>query len=97
MNWSFSALARSCHRRRRGLRLADLEQRPIDLVHRHEGGRHSRGGLEEFAAVHALPAAELVGHRQYPRFHLALPLVLRIGEKFVRRHDLGRDRRLLPA
>ena len=97
MNWSFSALARSCHRRRRGLRLAHLEQRAVDLVHRDERRSHAGSGLEEAAAVEALLPAEIVGHREQPRFHLALPFVLRVGIEFVACDDLGRDRRLLPA
>ena len=47
------------------------------------------------AAVEALFAAEIVGHRQQPCLDLALPLVLRVGVKFVAGDDLGRDRRLV--
>ena len=49
------------------------------------------------AAVEALLAAEIVGHRQQPRFDLALPFVLRVGIEFVARDDLRRDRRLVCA
>jgi hypothetical protein len=83
------------HRGRRGLRLAHLEQRTIDLVHRHERRRHAGGGLEEAAAVEALLGAEVVGHGEEPRFDLALPLVLRIGIEFVAGDDLGRNRCLI--
>jgi len=40
-------------------------------------------------------AAEIVGHREQPGLDFALPLVLRVGIKFVACHDLGRDRRLV--
>ena len=85
------------HRGRRGFRLGDIEQRPVDLVHRDEGRGHAGGGLEEPAAVQALLAAEIVGHRQQPGLDLALPFVLRVGIEFVAGHDLGRDRRLVLA
>ncbi len=85
------------HRRGRGFRAAHLEQRTIDLVHRHEGGGHAGRGLEEFPAVEALLAAELVGHREQALLDLALPLVLRVGIEFVAGDDLGRDRRLVLA
>ena len=48
----------------RGFRLAHVEDRAIDLVHRDERRRHAGGGLEEAAAIEALLAAEFVGHRQ---------------------------------
>ena len=85
------------HRRRGGFRAAHLEQRPVDLVHRHERGGHAGGGLEESAAVQALLAAEIVGHREQALLDLALPFVLRVGIEFVAGDDLGRDRRLVLA
>ena len=98
MNWSFSALARSCAIAGvAASAVRHVEQRPIDLVHRHERRGHAGGGLEEPAAVQALLAAEIVGHREQPRFDLALPFVLRIGIEFVAGDDLGRDRRLVLA
>ena len=98
MNWSLSALARSwAIAGVAASALRHLEQRPIDLVHRHEGGGHAGRGLEEPAAVQALLAAEIVGHREQPRLDLALPFVLRVGIEFVAGDDLGRDRRLVLA
>ena len=98
MNWSLSAPARSCAiAGRGGFRLGDIEQRPIDLVHRDEGCGHAGGGLEEAAAVQPLLAAEIVGHGEQPRLDLALPFVLRVGIEFVAGDDLGRDRRLVLA
>ena len=84
MNWSLSALARSWAIAGVAASAArHVEQRPIDLVHRHKGGGHAGGGLEKPAAVQALLAAEIVGHRQQPGLDLALPFVLRIGIEFV--------------
>ena len=83
------------HGRGGGLRLAHLEQRAVDLVHRHERRRHTGGGLEEAAAVQPLLAAEIVRHGEQARFDLALALVLRIGIEFVAGNDLGRNRRLV--
>ena len=85
------------HRRRRRFRLRHLEQRPINLVHRHERGGHAGRGLEEAAAVQALLAAEIVSHGKQPRFDLALPFILWIGIEFVAGDDLGRDRRWVLA
>jgi len=67
------------------------------LVHRHEGGGHAGRGLEEFPAVQALLAAELVGHREQARLDLALSFVLRVGIELVAGDDLGRNRRLVLA
>ena len=71
------------HRGRGCFGPGDIEQRSIDLVHRHEGCGHAGGGLEEPAAVQPLFAAEIVGHGEQPRFDLALLFVLRVGIEFV--------------
>ena len=98
MNWSFSAPARSCAIAGvAASAFVDVEQRPIDFVHRDERGGHAGGGLEEAAAVQPLLAAEIVGHRQQPRLDLALLFVLRVGIEFVAGDDLRRDRRLVLA
>ena len=98
MNWSLSALARSCAMAGvAASALRHIEQRPIDLVHRHERRGHAGGGLEEPAAVEPLLAAEIVGHGEQPRLDLALPFVLRVGIELVAGDDLGRDRRLVLA
>ena len=47
----------------RGFRLAHVEDRAINLVHRNERRGHAGGGLEEAAPVEALLAPEIVGHR----------------------------------
>jgi hypothetical protein len=78
-----------------GFRAGHIEQWPIDFVHRDERCGHAGGGLEKPAAVEALLAAELVGHREQPCLDFALPLVLRVRIKFVARHDLRRDGRLI--
>jgi hypothetical protein len=85
------------HRRRGGFRLRHVKQRPIDFVHRDERCGHAGRGLEKPAAIETLLSAEIVGHRQQPRFDLALPFVLRVGIEFVARDDLRRDRRLVCA
>ena len=85
------------HRRSGGFRWRDIEQRPINFVHRHKGRGHAGSGLEKPATVEALLAAEIVGHREQPGLDFALPLVLRIGIEFIAGHDLGRDRRLVLA
>ena len=46
------------------LGLAHIEQRAVDLIHRHERGRHAGRGLEELAAVEPLLRAEIIRHRQ---------------------------------
>ena len=83
------------HRRRRCFRLGHLEQRSIDLVHGDKGCGHASRSLEKSATIQALLAAEVVGHGQHPRLGLALPLVLRIGIKFVAGNNLGWNRRLV--
>ncbi len=83
------------HRGRGGFGACHIEQRSVNFVHRHKGRGHAGGGLKKPAAVQALLAAEIVGHRQQPSLDFALPLVLRVGIKFVACHDLGRDRRLV--
>jgi hypothetical protein len=79
------------HRRSGRFGLRHAEQRPVDLVHGEERGRHPGRGLEEPPAVEALLAAEVVGHRQQTLLDLALLGVLRIGIILVARHDLGRN------
>ena len=71
------------HGRGGGLCLAYLEQRPVNLVHRHERRGHAGRALEESAAVETLLAAEIIRHGQQASLDLALPLVLRIGIKLV--------------
>ena len=85
------------HRRCCRFRFGHVEQRSIDFVHRYEGSGHAGRGLEEFPAVQALLAAELVGHRKQSRLDLALPFVLRVGIEFIAGDDLGRDWRLVLA
>ena len=85
------------HCRRRGFRFGNIEQRPIDLVHRDERRRHAGGRLEKAAAVQPLPGAEIVGHGEQPRLDLALPFVLRVGIELVAGDDLRRDRCLVLA
>jgi hypothetical protein len=85
------------HRRRRGFGRCYVEQRPVNLVHRHKGRGHAGRGLEKPPAIEPLLAAEIVGHCQQPRLDFALPLVLRIGVKFVAGDDLGRDRGWVPT
>ena len=94
MNWSFSAVgALLCHGGRRGLGAAHIEERAEGVVHRHEGGGHAGGRLEEFAAAQALLLAELVAHVEQARFDLLLLFALRRRDVFVAGDDLGRDRR----
>ena len=85
------------HRGRSGFGLGHVEQRAIDFVHRDERCGHSGSGLKEAAAIEALFAAEIVGHRQQPRFDLALPFVLRVRIEFVTRNDLRRNRSVIGA
>jgi hypothetical protein len=74
-----------------GLGLAHLEERPVDLVHRDERGRHAGGGAEEFPPRHAVLARVLGAQRLHQRLHFALTLGLRDGEEFVARYDLRRN------
>ncbi len=76
----------------RRLRPAHLEQRTVDLVHRHERGGHAGRALEESAAVDTLLAGELVGHREQASLDLLLPLVLRVRVELVAGDDLRRNR-----
>ena len=96
MNWSLSAVgALLRHGRRRSFGLAHVEERSVDLVHRHERRGHAGGGLERTAAIDTLLAAEIIGHGKQTGFDLALLLVLRIGIELVARHDLRRNWRLM--
>ena len=83
------------HGRGGGLRLGYVEQRPINLIHRHERRGHPGRALEEPAAVETLLAAQIIRHGEQPGLDLALPLVLRIGIKLVAGDDLRRNRRLV--
>jgi hypothetical protein len=85
------------HRRCRSLGPAHVEQAAVDLVHGDKRSGHAGRALEESPAIHALLAAEFVGHRQQPAFDLALILVLRIGIELVAGNDLRRYRRLIGA
>ncbi len=82
--------------RRRGFRPARGEDGAVHLVHGDEGGSHPCSGLEKAATVHPLFAAELVGHRQEPRFNFLLPAILRIGIELVARDYLGWNGRVVP-
>ena len=79
------------HGRGGGFRLAHLEQRPIDLVHRDKRRGHAGRALEEPTTVQTLLAAKVIRHGQQARLDLALPLVLRIGIKLVAGDDLRRN------
>ncbi len=50
----------------------DGKDRPIDLVHGEKRRRHSRGGLQKFAAIHPHLLAVEIGQRRDSRFCLSV-------------------------
>ena len=74
--------------------LRDGKYGAIDLVHGQKRRRHSRGGLQKFAAIHPHLLAVDIGERCDSRFDALLLVGLRQGVELSIGDDPGRHRRL---
>lgn len=81
------------HARRLRLGWRHVEQRPEHLVHGEERRCHAGAARQEPAAVHPVPAPEIVGQILDPGLHLLLLAGLRQRVELAVGHDLCRDRR----